>query len=106
MALAAALGSIQLGEEIGQVPTQLPEPEKDPVFVQIPIRADGRCFFTCLYLAVQCSWEQRLEWLDIARNLTGFPLDSTRSELEDMVSPTRGRFSAGSLCNIHIYYQS
>jgi len=80
LVLAAALGTIKLlpGDTSSGVPKFCPAQLK-----VLPVAADGRCFFTSLFLALACSSKQRFEWSQIVRNDSGFPIDNARMEFED-----------------------
>ena len=51
----------------------------------IEVPADGRCFFSCVYLQLEASEAEREEWYSTQRNATGFALDSKSLEREDYV---------------------
>lgn len=75
--LAAALGCIHLYDET-PVPAPLRAPQE---LTAIPVAADGRCFWSSLFLH-QAPFEVKSEWLAIARNPSGFPIDSSRLQWE------------------------
>ena len=93
MVLASTLACVQFTREScgsDDIPRQPPSlghatvSDAPQAFTKIPVQADGRCLFYCLYLALRASPDELFQWKYILRNDTGIPLCSTRSQLEDI----------------------
>lgn len=98
ISLAAALGSIALFPE-SSVPKMLEKHDdegesanpqsQDPSSVAkdswklIPVAADGRCFFSCLYIHTRCSEKRREKLFKVIRNACGFPIQTDQLQEED-----------------------
>jgi hypothetical protein len=79
LALAAMLGSVQFHHEKADlIPKQVAATWK----IEIPVPADGRCFYHCLFLHFHGAWHKK-EWLQTVRNQVGLPIGTKRAELED-----------------------
>ena len=98
VSLAAALGCIvlfpessvpkmlgELGAEAGKEnpPSQNPSPVAKDSWKLIPVAADGRCFFSCLYLHTQCSEKRKDKFFKVIRNASGFPIQTDQLQEED-----------------------
>lgn len=80
MALASFLGSVQLWGDMKETPQPVPGPVQ---LTRIPTQPDGRCFFTCMFLAMNCTSKHQKQWMNVQRNNVGFPLEPARMEVED-----------------------
>lgn len=77
MVTLAALTSIHLFTE--ESPDDGLPPQRD---LEINVPADGRCFFTCLFLHHSSELE-RVAWFKTERNASGFAKDVLRQKQED-----------------------
>ena len=78
LALLSALISIEFFAEPSPLDCIMPTPASD---VEINPSADGRCFFSCLYLHSASTDEKQL-WANAERNAQGFPIASSRQKTE------------------------
>ncbi len=78
LALLAALVSIELFAEPSPLACIMPTADND---VEINPSADGRCFFSCLYLHSASTDEKKI-WANTERNAQGFPIESSRQKTE------------------------
>ena len=76
MVLAAVLAVTEFCPD-DTIPASLPQ-----VF-QLPVQANGLCFWSCLYLACQASDREKWLWLSRPRSATGFPEFASVATLED-----------------------
>lgn len=102
LVIAAALGTIQFHAEVEDV--AIPPPLSSPEHLQIvPVSADGRCFFSSLYVFLACSAQERREWWQTIRNDTGFPIDSSRLETEEREFLQRSKQRSQVLASLIVF---
>lgn len=79
LAFAAFLCSVEFFPSVS-LPKNLQPQESQGTLVNV--MADGRCFWSACYVASRGKQEQA-EWLAIARNRSGFPIETARQKYED-----------------------
>lgn len=84
VSLAAALGCIVLYPE-SSVPKMLGKLSHvaNDSWKLIPVAADGRCFFSCLYIHTNCSEKRKEKLFKVIRNASGFPIQTDQLQEEE-----------------------
>lgn len=78
MVLLAALSSIELYETPAPPEKRVPSP-----CIIFATQPNGRCFWSCLFLALAASLEQKSLWRLTPRNTNGYPIHQGRLKSED-----------------------
>ena len=82
--MLVALASIALKCDVGsikmQVPRPLPHPKEkfEPIFVP----QNGRCFVSCVYLALEATARDIVEWKGYLRTGTSMPIDPKTGQVD------------------------